>query len=158
MNKPTLLFLLASAVFSASCNSSSGPRLFTPVDQLIGSWVMLQNTGIEIADSTKQLDLIALYAIAYDTLVIVSGGTFVNSFKSSNPTLTSVDTGTITLANGILTWQVVRGGTPLDSPLHSQLAASGDDMIWSSIDTMYADFNHDSILDPAHGRIRWGRF
>lgn len=158
MNKPTLLFLSLSAAFSASCNTASGPRLFTSVDELAGSWVMLQNTAILIADSTKRLDLMALYGIAYDTLVIAKGGTFIGSFKSSSPLLTSIDTGTITLSNGILTWTVVRGGTPLLPPLYFQLAGSGNDMIWSGVDTSYADFNNDGLLDPAHGRIRWGRF
>lgn len=155
MNRLTLLFLLLSAAFSASCNSASGPRLFTSVDELSGSWVMLQNTAIQIADSTKQLDAMALYGIAYDTLAIAEGGTFLNSSKSSY--LTSVDTGTIILANGILTWKVVRGGTPVVPPLYFQLAGSGNDMVWSGIDTSYAHFSNDSPPDPSHQRIRWHR-
>jgi hypothetical protein len=155
MNKPTPLFLLLSAAFSASCNSATGPRPFTSVDELAGSWVMLENTAIQIADSTKRLDAMALYGIAYDSLAIAKGGTFLNSGKSSY--LTSVDTGTITLANGILTWKVVRGGTPLLPLSYFQLAGSGNDMIWSGIDTSYADFNNDGLLDPGHQRIWWHR-
>ena len=158
MRIPTLLFLSLSAALFVSCDSSSGPRVFTSVDELAGSWIMVQNTAIQIGDSTKRLDQMTLYGIVYDTLVIAKGGTFLNSYKGTNPNLTSLDSGTVTLASDILTWEVLRGGTP-DLPLsHFRLAASGNDMTWSGIDTVYADFNGDRLLDPAHPRIQWRRF
>jgi hypothetical protein len=143
------------SIISWACGSSDGPQPITSLDQLSGSWIMLQDTALRISDTTQRLDLKGRDSIAWDTLAIASGGAGLNWFSSKAHVY--VDTVTIALASGTLTLKFVRGGTPVLPWLHYQVTGSGNDMIWSGLDTLYVDFDNDSLLDPGRERIRWRR-
>jgi len=143
----TLSVVALAAVVAAGCKDSTGPEDLTVAD-LIGSWTATELTYISDANSSQQLDAVAIGLATLEINVAV-GGAVTGTYTMLLPQTTEIPfAGTISVSDGVVNLT----GFPLDPNLNLTVTAWTGGNTITMVDSDQ-EFNFSILTDPEAAEV-----